>query len=1063
MRTSFRQLFAIKFPLISLVCLALIPFSILGQIWTPIVGLPTSDAMKSVHFISTTTGWAAGENGSIIKTMDGGSSWTLLSSGTSETLRAIFFADANNGWAAGDQGTIVASADGGSSWLPQSSGVSNTLTGIEFVNSTTGWIVGLNNTILKTTTGTSWLAQTNQGGSMWGLSMLSSTNCWSAGDFNSVQGSPRLLKTTNGTSWANSYNSGVTSFTGFSDIQFTDANTGWVVGSNGIIRHTTDGAATAWTGQTTGTTFELLSVDFISATEGFTCGRQGVMLHTTDGGATWAAQYSGSSSASIWEVDMINTTTGFAAGDFGIAKYTVSTPAQPVVLHQANGGEIFQISTNRFIIWQAQPSVTNVKIEYSVDGGNNWLTVINSTPAATGSYVWNVPNNSSVNCYVRVSNAANAAQNDVSNSAFYIMNTPQGIDYSVLTGAAVSNSPSQITISWEYDLNALTYSIDRKLPSDAVWTNLASVSGLTLSYADNAVSNGIIYEYRVVKTTPLITAAYGYEYAGIDMPEVDSRGTMLIAVDNTFSSYLSAETQRLYEDLVGDGWKVVVQDFPTSSTDLVVKNWVLSQYNIPSSNVQALLIIGHFAIPYSGNYAPDGHSERVGAQPADVFYADMDGLWTDNTVITTNTGNIYNPNILNDGVWDQSSIPSAVELQVGRIDAYNMTGFALSEADLLKQYLDKDHAFRHKETNPARKGLINPHLDSGLPSTSAVGWRSFSPSLGYANIDVVNTSGCGGSCNAFIDALENNSYLWTYMAGGGTDTSAAGTVFNSSQCINRTLNTVFMQLYGSYFVEWANGGLPLPNNLLRAPLANSGMTLTTCWTGGNPRWYFHHMGLGETIGFSVKQSQNNTGIYDPGSANHLGGIHMVLMGDPSLRLHMVFPINNLSINQVQGGLQLDWMASTDNAIVGYNIYRSDTISGNFVRLNTNPVTATSYVDNTPSTTLNNLYMVRAVKLETEASGSYYNMSTGIFVSSYYSISTSVGAVTEASDIVAYPNPVADVLNFSEMLHHVEVFDQAGRLVMGPLPPARLLNASTLANGSYMLRSTEKTLRFEVLR
>lgn len=1043
--------------------LSILPFLSVSQVWTPITGLPTADAMKAVHFVSTTTGWASGENGSIMKTINGGNSWTLQNSGTSETLRAIFFADANNGWAAGDNGTIVATTTGGNSWQSQSSGVGTTLTGIEFVNSTTGWIVGLNNTILKTTTGTSWSAQTNQGGAMWGLSMLSTTNGWSAGDFNSVQGSPRLLKTTNGTSWANTYNSGVSSFSGFSDIHFSDANTGWVVGSNGIIRHTTDAGATAWTGQTTGTQFELLSVDFISPTEGYACGRQGVMLHTSDGGANWAAQYSGSSSASIWEVDMIDATTGFAAGDFGIAKYVVSPPAQPIVLHQANGGEIFQISTKRFIIWQAQPSVANVKIEYSVDGGNNWLTVINSTPAATGSYAWNVPNNPSVNCFIRVSNAANASQNDISNAAFYIMNTPTGIDYSVLTEATVSNGPSTITVSWQYDLNALSYSIDRKLPTDPSWTNLATLPATALNYADNSVSNGVSYEYRVTKTTPLITAAYGYVYSGIDIPVVENRGTVLVAVDDAFTSTLSTEIQQLYRNLVGDGWKVIVQSFPSSSTDVTVKNWVVGQYNIPNSNVQALLLVGHFAIPYSGNYAPDGHAERIGAQPADVFYADVNGIWSDNSVVTSNTGTIYNPNTLNDGIWDQSAIPSPVELQVGRIDCYNMTGFTLSETDLIRQYLNKDHNFRHKLNNPERKGLLNPHLDSSLPSTSAVGWRSFSPSLGYSNIDVVNTNGCGSNCNAFIDALENNSYLWTYMAGGGTDTSAGGIVFNSSQCISRTLNTVFMQLYGSYFVEWANGGLPLPNNLLRAPLANDGMTLTTCWTGGGPRWYFQHMGLGETIGFSVKQSQNNTGIYDPGNANNLGGIHMVLMGDPTLRLHTVFPVSNLSVTQVPTGLQLDWNASIDNAIVGYHVYRSDTISGDFVRLNSNPILGTSFIDNNPSQSTNNLYMVRAIKLETEASGSYYNMSTGIFASSFFTVATSMSHNILGQPIFIYPNPVFDALYFSETLYDVEVLDALGRIVLPIAKSAISLDLKSLTNGSYYLRSSDATIRFEVLR
>ena len=85
---------------------------------------------------------------------------------------------------------------------------------------------------------------------------------------------------------------------------------------------------------------------------------------------------------------------------------------------------------------------------------------------------------------------------------------------------------------------------------------------------------------------------------------------------------------------------------------------------------------------------------------------------------------------------------------------------------------------------------------------------------------------------------------------------------------------------------------------LRAPLANAGMPLATCWTGGSPRWYFHHMGLGETIGYSLMQSQNNTSIYDPGNNTLLGGVHMVLMGDPTLRLHMVYPVSNLTATQV---------------------------------------------------------------------------------------------------------------------------------------------------------------------
>ena len=57
--------------------------------------------------------------------------------------------------------------------------------------------------------------------------------------------------------------------------------------------------------------------------------------------------------------------------------------------------------------------------------------------------------------------------------------------------------------------------------------------------------------------------------------------------------------------------------------------------------------------------------------------------------------------------------------------------------------------------------------------------------------------------------------------------------------------------FGSYFGDWDS-----PNNFLRAPLATPTYTLTSAWAG-RPYWMFHHMALGETIGFSTRLTQNN--------------------------------------------------------------------------------------------------------------------------------------------------------------------------------------------------------------
>ena len=63
---------------------------------------------------------------------------------------------------------------------------------------------------------------------------------------------------------------------------------------------------------------------------------------------------------------------------------------------------------------------------------------------------------------------------------------------------------------------------------------------------------------------------------------------------------------------------------------------------------------------------------------------------------------------------------------------------------------------------------------------------------------------------------------------------------------------VFTMLFGSYFGDWDS-----QDNFLRAALATPTYTLACVWAG-RPYWYFHHMGLGETIGFSARVSQNNS-------------------------------------------------------------------------------------------------------------------------------------------------------------------------------------------------------------
>ena len=62
-------------------------------------------------------GWAAGLGGTILKTVDGGKSWQVQTSGTNAGLNSIMFqAEGQQGWAAGGGGTILHTMDSGKNW-----------------------------------------------------------------------------------------------------------------------------------------------------------------------------------------------------------------------------------------------------------------------------------------------------------------------------------------------------------------------------------------------------------------------------------------------------------------------------------------------------------------------------------------------------------------------------------------------------------------------------------------------------------------------------------------------------------------------------------------------------------------------------------------------------------------------------------------------------------------------------------------------------------------------------------------------------------------------------------
>ncbi len=568
-------------------------------------------------------------------------------------------------------------------------------------------------------------------------------------------------------------------------------------------------------------------------------------------------------------------------------------------------------------------------------------------------------------------------------------------NFAVQTSATVQENPPRITLNWVPDSVATSYHVSRRT-ADSAWQPLADLGGDVTSWSDGNVAIGTKYEYQTSKTTSLGNIGYGYVSSGVRVPFPDARGKIILIVENSIAGAIDAQLQQLSQDLTGDGWIVVRRGVWMNDSPVSVRDTIKSIYDSDRAGTTAVMLIGHVPVAYSGNIAPDGHENHRGAWPADTFYGEMDGPWTDETVNTQAAERQDNWNIPGDGKFDQSDIPSNVDLMVGRIDFYNMTCFAnktrsRSEVDLLREYFNKNHVYRYGNMAYERRALICDNFaDKGKDPISGTAWRHFPAMVGANNIQEVGWDG-------FLPAATQNTYLWSYATGGGSYYYSMG-VATSDDFATNDLKVVFAMFMGSYFGDWNN-----ESNFLRASLG-SGNVLAAAYSGFPQHLYFP-MGIGEPIGYGLKITQNNltNTTYAPWDQGQ-GEVNVSMLGDPTLRLYPVKPASNLNISSDAGIAHLVWLPSPDS-ILGYYVYRSANAEGPYTRINQSILTSTSFNDSPGNGAY--FYMVRAVKLEQSPSGTFYNPSQGVFAST-----TVTGSVLQQPPGV--PSLQAFVRSFSQI-------------------------------------------------
>lgn len=561
---------------------------------------------------------------------------------------------------------------------------------------------------------------------------------------------------------------------------------------------------------------------------------------------------------------------------------------------------------------------------------------------------------------------------------FHLLYAQLPQDFVIPAKVTANEAVSSITIQWPANSDAISYTIKRKTVTDSSYkapfftiSSILQDAATATQFTDTDISPGTLYEYEISGnfSTTLPSKKSIYLCAGIHISPVHKRGSLVLLCEKSVAPALASELSTLYNDLVGDGWNVIRYDVTgpaEEGTVALAKAKIRDAYN-SYPDLKQVLIVGHVPVPYSGNIDPDGHTNHNGCWPADGYYGDLVSNWTDTiTGYFVASTRAENRNLPGDGKFDQDNLQK-VQLAVGRIDFANMPAFVISETELLRRYLNKNHLFRTGAIQINRQALVEDNFPTFAEKFSQSAWKSYAATVGYDNVLTGQYE---------TDLQSSVGYLWSFGTGGGVYTGASG-LCSTGDFVTSTYKTIFTQLFGSYFGDWDT-----QDNFMKASLASPGNTLTCVW-GGRPHWFFHHMSTGSPIGYSALVTMNNKGMYT-NTGNDNGKVHIGLMGDPSLRSSYIKPAKNISIVSDSTKINLAWNASDEVNIAGYYVYRSTSVNGNFTLLTETPVTDTAFTDNAPANG-NNIYMVRSVRIDTVVtlgnytnSSTYFNMGAGIF-------------------------------------------------------------------------------------
>jgi len=161
------------------------------------------------------------------------------------------------------------------------------------------------------------------------------------------------------------------------------------------------------------------------------------------------------------------------------AKPPPPLPSSITILYP-NGSEVLYSGRTYVITWRCK-TVLNVKIEYSVDNGANYIIINDSVDALSGRINWVAPNFESPICLIKITDIDNPLIFDTSDSVFSIVTLPT-ISLTAPSGSESWYIGSKYNITWS-QTNVPTVRLFYSINSGSDWIQIiASTPGAAGTY-----------------------------------------------------------------------------------------------------------------------------------------------------------------------------------------------------------------------------------------------------------------------------------------------------------------------------------------------------------------------------------------------------------------------------------------------------------------------------------------------------------------------------------------------------------------------------------------------------